>query len=438
MNSILLFLIFLKYKMCVIILIIVVLVSFFIYMICRSRNKPRKHQPVDVNCNFQLDLLIQQDKPLPVSPLRNTTLLQSLMKRVSSSDDVNNQANDQVVLPHDDGVVSEIVQWWYWTGHLKSADGSLQFGYEVCFFMVAESGNLVQIGITDVTNKIFYFDEYLSSGPPDMTPNQFNLAAANGIALAHGGNGIDHIESTAGPYKLVLNLQQTLPTTLHYGGTRHNYSFGGNTKYYSRTQQATTGTVTDSRTSTVTNISGNTWFDRQYGGLLLAISKGWQWFAIEIYNVGSVMLFDFNGNIENEMNGSFTDLTGNSFEFSNFTVTDVGNGWISPNPPSCKYPNVWQVTFPINKTGGVGTYLIMPEVANQELLVKYSPRYWEGTCNVYNNTTANVTALTTGSSAIGSVTILGKAYVELNGFCPSASSKNNYMSVDAVNRKCYY
>ena len=385
----------------------------------------------------------QDDCNKPSLPLQNTHLFQSLISRFSSSEDATNQDNDQVILPHDDGVVSEIVQWWYWTGHLVTDDETIALGYEVCFFMVAESGNLVQIGITDVKNKNFYFDEYLSTTPPDMTPNKFNLAASNGIAIAHGGNGIDYIlsEPTGCPYKLELNLQQTIPTTMHYGGIRHNYSFGGNTKYYSRTVMNTTGTITDKTNPSapvVKNISGNTWFDRQYGGLLLAISKGWQWFAIEIYNVGQIMLFDFNGNITNELNGSFTDTTGNSFEFSNLTVTDVGNGWVSPNS-SCKYPNVWEVRFPINQSGTIGTYLLMPEVANQELLVHYSPRYWEGTCNVYNNTSQNLEAIKTGTN-LSSVTILGKAYVELNGFCPSSPSRsrNNYISDDAMNRKCYY
>lgn len=375
------------------------------------------------------------------APIQNTPLFQSLIARASSSEDPESQANDQVILPHDDGVVSELVQWWYWTGHLKTDDDSIALGYEVCFFMLAEAGNLVQIGITDVTNNKFYFDEYLSTTPPDMTPNQFNLAAENNIALAHGGNGIDYIESspTGCPYKLKLNLQQTIPTTMHYGGTRHNYSFGGNTKYYSRTVMNTTGTIIDSTipaTPVTKSISGNTWFDRQYGGLLLAISRGWQWFAIEIYDLGQVMLFDFNGNVTNELNGSFTDPVGNSFEFSNLTVTDVGPGWTSPNS-NCKYPNIWKVTFPINQSGTMGTYLLMPEVANQELLVKYSPRYWEGTCNVYTYTPGNLSALQNGTGLTAD-NILGKAYVELNGFCPSASSTNNYISVDATNRKCYY
>jgi predicted secreted hydrolase len=327
--------------------------------------------------------------------------------------------DDIVQLPRDDGVVNEIVQWWYWTGHLTSTDNSLILGYEISFFTVFDSGNLVQCAITDVTNNEFYYSEHLSTEPPNIIPNGFNLVADNGIASAVGGNGNDHIEFTAGPYSININLTQGKPTTIHYGGQRHYYNFGGNTKYYSRTEMPTSGTITNINTNTTKNITGNTWFDRQYGSLILAIIKGWQWFAIELDNNTEITLFDFNGDDKSENMGSFTAADGTNFGFSptSFTVTDIGVGWTSPHS-NCVYPNMWQVTFPIDASGTLSPiYIITPQVADQELIGVDSPTYWEGTCNVYGITNNDIQA-TINAILNRTATPIGKCYTELNGYCP--------------------
>jgi predicted secreted hydrolase len=323
---------------------------------------------------------------------------------------------DNVQLPRDDGVLNEIVQWWYWTGHLQSKDNTLILGFEITFFIVLGEGNLLQCAITDVTNNQFYFNEYLSSGQPDIIPNAFNLVAENGIGLATGGNGIDHLECTAGPYKLVIDAVQTKPTTIHYGGQRHYFSFGGNTKYYSRTQMQTVGTIQNTTTNVTKEVDGNTWFDRQYGGLLIAISKGWQWMAIGLNDNTDIMLFDFKGNYTNENFGSFTNANGGTrFDFNSFSLLDIGAGWTSPNT-NVVYPNIWQVQFPIDSSGTLGPkYIIMPAVADQELRVKYSPIYWEGKCYVYPST-SNDFLESIAAIESGSVTRVGESYTELNGY----------------------
>ena len=386
----------------IIISLVIICILLFLYSRCACDND-RKHKRKYKKENYTLKNNIINLKSNPLFNLSNSTQI------------------DNVQIPRDDGVVDEIVQWWYWTGHLTNSDNTLVLGYEICFFMVVNSGNLVQCAITHVTNNKFYFNEHLSSGKPDMTPNKFNLKADNGIALATGGSGRDHLEASAGPYKLIVDLEQTKSTTLHYGGDRHYFSFGGNTKYYSRSQMKTTGSITNINTNITQDVLGNTWFDRQYGGLIIAITKGWQWFAIGLDDGRDIMIYDFNGNIQNEANGSITDASGNSFEFSSFNISDIGSGWTSPNT-KCIYPNIWQVQFPIDKNGTMGPkYIIIPEVANQELLVKYSPVYWEGTCNVYPQISDDIYA-SLNAIENGSVKAVGKSYTELNGYCSAHSS----------------
>jgi len=39
----------------------------------------------------------------------------------------------EVIFPDDEGVHSEELEWWYWTGHLQAEDGRW-FGFEQVFF----------------------------------------------------------------------------------------------------------------------------------------------------------------------------------------------------------------------------------------------------------------------------------------------------------------
>ena len=305
-----------------------------------------------------------------------------------------------VSLPADDAFLStEQVQWWYWTGHLETEDGQ-HFGFEVVFFsfdaFLFMRDQLVQAAITDVNGNRFEFKEFVEFHLPNKTPNGFQLSAgAHKSVTAVGGNGTDHLHSVIGDYVLDIDLQSTKPPALHYGGDAHPYVFGGYTYYYSRTHMVTTGTLSIKGKSY--NVTGTSWFDRQYGELFQAISKGWQWFAIELADNRQVMLFDFNGaDATVEKSGSITDAQGRTTTLAahQFDVTILGY-WTSPTT-GCTYPAGWTVTI------GSETFTVQPAVQDQELRGNHSfwvgPVYWEGACNI--------------SGAVS-----GQAYVELNGYC---------------------
>jgi predicted secreted hydrolase len=194
---------------------------------------------------------------------------------------------------------------------------------------------------------------------------------------------------------LDLELNATQATALHYGGDAHPYRFGGYTYYYSRPKMATTGTI--SIGGQTLQVTGNTWFDRQYGELYQAILQGWQWFAIELEDNRQIMLFDFKGSDSSaEKSGSITDSQGQTVTLAahEFTVTMLGE-WTSPNT-GCTYPAGWEVAVRGEK------FTVQPFVADQELRAQHDlwvgPVYWEGACSVVGATR-------------------GQAYVELNGFC---------------------
>lgn len=309
-----------------------------------------------------------------------------------------------VQLPQDDAFLpDEDVQWWYWTGHLQTDEGK-EFGFEVVFFtfdsFIIFKDQLIQAAVTDISNNSFHFEEHVRVfSLPKKLPGKFELSSGgDNKVTAIGGGGSDTLHSEVGDYVLDLKLEATKDPVIHYGGGPHPYRFGGFTYYYSREAMATTGTISiDGKSYTVT---GSSWFDRQYGELYQAITKGWQWFAIELTDNRQIMLYDINGE-ENKME-RYASITGANGKTKNlgadeFSVTILDH-WTSPNS-GCVYPSGWKINV------GNEEWIVEPQVKDQELQAEHSfwvgPKYWEGASSVSSSDGKNI----------------GKAYVELNGYC---------------------
>ena len=306
-----------------------------------------------------------------------------------------------VQLPRDDALLrTQNVQWWYWTGHLQTEDGRW-FGFEVVFFAFRNYGlfwsQLAQAAITDEQGNKFHFLEDVKFSIPKRLNGAFDLVAGQGKTLrAKGGNGRDHLHSEVDGFVLDIDLESTKPPVLHYGGGPHPYYFGGFTYYYSRVAMATTGTI--SFGGNTYKVTGTSWFDRQYGDLLQAVTQGWQWFAIDLDDNRQIMLYDILGKgagIRAERAGSITDANGVTRDLiqEDFSVEQLGK-WKSPNTGD-EYPMGWRI-----QVAGM-TLTVEPTVVDQELCAKhrlwFGPEYWEGACRVSGE-------------------VNGRAYVELNGF----------------------
>ncbi|MDD5031735.1 MAG: lipocalin family protein [Patescibacteria group bacterium] len=308
-----------------------------------------------------------------------------------------------VELPQDDAFLpEEDVQWWYWTGHLQTEEGK-KFGFETCFFtfdtFFVFKDQLVQAAITDVSDNSFHFKEYVKTfSLPKELPGKFELSSGkDNKVTASGSNGQDILHSEVDGYVLDLKLEPTKSDVVHYEGGPHIYRSGGFTYYYSRVGMKATGTIVVN--GQTYNVTGSTWFDRQYGELYKAINKGWQWFAIELDDNRHIMLYDINGAKDRlESYVSMTDATGKTEHLhqNDFSVT-VLDHWLSPHT-GITYPSGWKINIKGEE------WIVEPMVKDQELRAQHhfwvGPDYWEG---------ASVVKTPDGKP-------VGKAYVELNGF----------------------
>jgi predicted secreted hydrolase len=345
-----------------------------------------------------------------------------------------------IVLPRDDGPHRRLTEWWYYTGHLRSDDGR-RLGFEYVVFR-AERGRFPttwasHLAITDETGHQFHYGQRFEVGgqadqsPRDATgqPTGFDLRLSGldptdpttlgrSAWTMAGAAGTDRLaatmardEATAagapGGLGLALDLRATKPPALHDRDGWIDFGPAGGSYYYSRTAMTAAGSVNlDGRALKVT---GEAWFDHQWGDFISVGGGGWDWFALNLADGTDLTLSlirDADGSYP-LVYGTVVDATGTTrhLERDAFTVT-VTDRWNSPRS-GADYPAGWTVRIPRE---GLEIELT-PTVADQELDTRATTGvvYWEGSQHV---------RATREGRELG-----GEAYVELTGYASTTTSR---------------
>ncbi len=347
-----------------------------------------------------------------------------------------------VVLPRDDGPHDRLTEWWYYTGHLTgtTADGSpRKLGFEYVIFR-AERGAFPttwasHLAITDETGDRFAYAQRLEVGdavdhsPRDATgtPTGFDLTLtgidptdpttfARPAWSMRGADGRDVLtaalsddEATGagvpGGLGLDLDLVTRKPPALHDRDGWIDFGPAGGSYYYSRTAMDAGGTVVlDGESLTVT---GDAWFDHQWGDFISVGGGGWDWFAVNLDD-GT----DLTVSLVRDADGSYPLVYGTLVEADGrtrhldrtaFTV-EVTDRWVSPTT-GADYPAGWTIALP----GEDLTIDLAPTVAVQELDTRATTGvvYWEGSQRV---------RATRAGRPVG-----GEAYVELTGYAAATA-----------------
>ncbi|MDF1563189.1 MAG: lipocalin family protein [Deltaproteobacteria bacterium] len=297
----------------------------------------------------------------------------------------------RVTLPQDDGSHAEPTEWWYWTGHLDTAEGRY-FGFEFAFFLQdtpGGRGSMVHHALTDLEDGTFHHTSGLELGVPPEVPGGFDLAL-NGQTMV-GGGGHDVLHGEVDGYLLDLRVDAIKRPVLQHGVGYVDYPFGGYTYYYSRERMSASGTVT-LPDGTVLPVTGTSWFDHQWGPLGDAIDLGWDWFALQLDDDREIMIFvvrDLSGDLL--VGGSLTGADCETTEIgpSDFSITPKRT-WTSPNGDQATYPLGWTITVFDE------TFEVEPVMDEQEVDAMFF-WYWEGAATVSGDAT-------------------GRAYIELTGY----------------------
>jgi predicted secreted hydrolase len=349
-----------------------------------------------------------------------------------------------VVLPRDDGPHDRLTEWWYYTGHLDgtAAGGSRrELGFEYVMFR-AERGRFPttwasHLAITDETGDRFLYGQRLEIGegvdrsPRDAegTPSGFDLSLSGvdptdpstferpAWTMA-GANGMDRLEASLSPAEaeaagsagglgLALDLSTTKPAAFHDRDGWIDFGPAGGSYYYSRTAMDASGTVTLDGSEIA--VTGQAWFDHQWGDFISVGGGGWDWFAVNLDDGTDLTL-----SLVRDADGSYPLVYGTLVDPDGATRhldrdafgVEVTARWTSPTT-GADYPAGWTVDIP----GDDLVIELRPTVAAQELDTRATTGvvYWEG---------SQVVTGTRAGRAIG-----GKAYVELTGYAPSGFAR---------------
>ncbi len=328
-----------------------------------------------------------------------------------------------LVFPRDDGPHDRLTEWWYYTGHLRTATGAT-YGFEDVIFRAERGAFQVtwasHVAVTDEQGHRFLYDQRSEVGPQvdaaqsvSSGPYGFFLAIS-GTPAAPGGAPADPwvmrgylghdllgVASAKGGFGFQLALDAGgRPPVLHDTIGYVPFGAAGGSYYYSRPTMQAAGTLTIGGKAVA--VTGEAWFDHQWGDFVTVGGGGWDWFAVNLPAGAAVTL-----SLIRDADGTYplaygtyvtSDGTAVHLAATDFTVT-VTDHWTSPHTGAV-YPSGWRVEIP--KAGLVIT--LRPTVPDQELDTRATTGvvYWEGS--------QAVTAARDGSP------INADAYVELTGY----------------------
>lgn len=308
-----------------------------------------------------------------------------------------------VEFPRDDGPHDAPIEWWYYTGHLTDESGT-RFGFEFVIFkaqVAGRTGLVAHVAVTDPAAGRFTYDQRRAVGQSGA-----EAGSAAGVDLTvgdwsiRGVGGDDQLRAAIPGYTLDLVLAAAKAPVLHDGDGFIDYGAGQGSYYYSRTRLEVAGTLT--LDGVATEVTGEAWFDHQWGNFRTSADGGWDWFALQFDDGSELMLYvvrDEQGR-PSIVDGASVAADGSVhlLEAGHFTIEATGS-WTSSRT-GINYPSGWNFSVPNLHL----RVTLNPTLPDQELDATATTGviYWEG----------EVTA--TGTR--GGTELNGLGYVELTGY----------------------
>jgi predicted secreted hydrolase len=309
-----------------------------------------------------------------------------------------------IVFPLDEFAHESRLEWWYNSGHLRTEKGR-EFGFHFVVFKaddgLGEPNLVAQLGILEVETGEHYELSRAEAGFR-ITEDPLNIHITDWIYAIWPDSGHQQWSTGNGEIVMSLEMSATSPPMLH-NEIGWLPTDAGATYYYSWPRQSAVGTI--KLGDETFEVTGTSWFDHQWGDFfVLGKPAGWQWFALQLEDGGSLMITESRG-----LDGKIVDTYGTymspdgevrSLQQSEdgIDLTAIGE-WNSPTT-GATYPSGWSLSVE-----SLGMDLIINPVANDQEVQGGLPAastYWEG--KAWIDGTQN------------GQPISGDAYVELSGY----------------------
>ena len=325
-------------------------------------------------------------------------------------------------------------EWWYYTGHLNTADNK-SYGYELTFFRTGiesqrkrESDSawvmrdiyFAHLAISDENRKEFRFWEKMNRKGPGLAGAETDrLLVWNEGWRLEGSNGIHQLKAIEGGFGIDLSLTSLKPPVIHGedGISRKSLKAGHASHYYSLTRIETEGDLW--MEGKRLEVKGESWMDHEFFSHQLAEDQeGWDWFSIQLDNQREIMLYQLRlkgGAVDPVSSGTLIGPQGEAEYISSaeFFITPLAT-WVS-GKSRARYPSGWEIRIP-----GHGIDLkVTPTFRDQELVTKQAT-YWEGSCII--------------SGECQGEKVKGRGYTELSGYGESFSIQTRPPDAPAAGR----
>jgi predicted secreted hydrolase len=303
-------------------------------------------------------------------------------------------------------------EWWYFTGHLRDAN-ERPFGFQLTLFRFELAADkqtspsvwrtptvlLGHFALSDIATEKFHAFERMSRALPATAGTSQNPAAVwlDDWRVELDAHGHWQLHATQQGVSLTLTLDAASAVVLQgeAGLSRKSAAAGNASYYYSLPKLNAEGELILADGSH--QVRGEAWLDREWSTSALSREQaGWDWFALQLADGGSLMFYRLrqrNGGTDNYSTGTYVDAQGRQHPL---TANDVQiktlAQWRSPHSAR-SYPQGWRLEVPSAQL----RLELTPRLADQEWRGRF--QYWEGA----------VTVTRDGRPA-------GLGYVELTGY----------------------
>lgn len=324
--------------------------------------------------------------------------------------------------PRDESAHDEIVEWWYFNGHLKDKKRR-EYAFMDCLFKVDVKKVKVPVLsrapfkqvffshslVTDLKKKTFHHriapfsilsDDSFSK--PLLYINYLNPEIKNGYTnciIEKTSRSNYHIKNE--DIDLVL---KSVKKPLLEGGKGYFDFLSGKTYYYSLTDLRTKGRIkVDGKWI---EVAGRSWMDHQWTNIEYS-SYRWDWFSVQLDNGTDAVFFTYRVGKNQAYSADFNYPGGRQEHFKKIEIVPLNKRWTGPKS-GASYPLVWKIRVPEKDME-----LTMSAKINDQEMLFGSINYWEGPFGV--------------AGRIGKKTVKGTGFAELVGY-PSKYTNANYVS----------
>ncbi|MGB7553128.1 MAG: lipocalin-like domain-containing protein [Candidatus Korobacteraceae bacterium] len=290
------------------------------------------------------------------------------------------------------------IEWWYYTGNLKAADGH-RFGFELTFFRQGVDRRLprttdwdiqdiylAHLALSDLDGGHFYHTQRLNRTGPGLAGASEQLAKVwNGNWQVQWTNGQQQLQAISDNFSLRFVMSSHKPPVIHgeNGVSQKSAGAGQASHYISFTRLLASGSI--ELNGKTYQVEGTSWMDHEFFTHQGESSQsGWDWLSLQFDDNTELMLYRFrhkDGSVDPFSAGTFVSADGQAtfLGVSDFSMQPGTQTYASPETHAV-YPVAWRVAVPsLGLDVQIGTPL-----ASQELVTPGNAglSYWEGAITI--------------------------------------------------------